>query len=130
MTSGAESAATPAIPIAGLSIGHAADEALRSGTTVILPHAPAVASAHVVGGSPGTRETDLLNPQQLVEKVDAIVLSGGSAFGLDAASGAQAWLAEAGRGFPVPPNRIPIVPAAILFALNNGGDQNWGRYPP
>jgi L-aminopeptidase/D-esterase-like protein len=118
------------IPIAGLSIGHTEDEKVRTGVTVILPDAPAVASAHVVGGSPGTRETDLLNPQQLVEKVDAIVLSGGSAFGLDAASGAQAWLAEAGRGFPVPPKRVPIVPAAILFDLNNGGDKDWGRYPP
>ncbi len=118
------------IPVAGLAIGHAQDERIRSGVTVILPDSPAVASAHVVGGSPGTRETDLLNPQQLVEKVDAIVLSGGSAFGLDAASGAQAWLAEAGRGFPVPPMRVPIVPAAILFDLNNGGDKDWGRYPP
>lgn len=106
------------------------DEQVRSGTTVILPDAPAVASVHVVGGSPGTRETDLLNPEQLVEKIDAVVLSGGSAFGLDAASGAQAWLAEQGRGFPVPPKRIPIVPAAILFDLNNGGDKDWGRYPP
>ncbi len=121
---------TVSLPIAGLSIGHAEDERIRSGVTVILPDAPAVASAHVVGGSPGTRETDLLNPQQLVEKVDAIVLAGGSAFGLDAASGAQAWLAEAGRGFPVPPMRVPIVPAAILFDLNNGGDKDWGRYPP
>lgn len=117
-------------PIAGLTIGHAVDEQVRTGTTVIVPAAPAVASAHVVGGSPGTRETDLLNPEQLVEAVDAIVLSGGSAFGLDAASGAQAWLAEAGRGFPVPPNRIPIVPGAILFDLNNGGSKDWGRYPP
>ncbi len=130
MTGSTELADSPSIPIAGLSIGHAEDETLRSGTTVILPDEPAVASVHVVGGSPGTRETDLLNPQQLVEKVDAIVLSGGSAFGLDAAGGAQAWLAEAGRGFPVPPKRIPIVPAAILFDLNNGGNKNWGRYPP
>jgi len=128
--SNARSNTTGTLPIAGLAIGHAADPEVRSGTTVILPDAPAVASAHVVGGSPGTRETDLLNPQQLVEKVDAIVLSGGSAFGLDAASGAQAWLAEAGRGFPVPPKRVPIVPAAILFDLNNGGDKEWGRYPP
>lgn len=113
-----------------MSIGHAIDETVRTGTTVIVPDAPAVASVHVVGGSPGTRETDLLNPQQLVQKVDAIVLSGGSAFGLDAAGGAQAWLAEAGRGYPVPPKRVPIVPAAILFDLNNGGDKDWGRYPP
>lgn len=118
------------IPIAGLRIGHADDPLIRTGTTIVLPDRPAVASAHVVGGSPGTRETDLLNPQQLVERVDAVVLAGGSAFGLDAASGAQAWLREHGRGFPVPPLRIPIVPAAILFDLNNGGDKDWGRYPP
>jgi L-aminopeptidase/D-esterase-like protein len=130
MTDAAAKVAGPLIPIAGLSIGHAEDPDIRTGTTVILPDAPAVASVHVVGGSPGTRETDLLNPEQLVEKVDAVVLSGGSAFGLDAASGTQAWLAEAGRGFPVPPKRIPIVPAAILFDLNNGGDKDWGRYPP
>lgn len=123
-------APTTALPIAGLQIGHAQDEKVGTGTTVILPDAPAVTSVHVVGGSPGTRETDLLNPEQLVERIDALVLSGGSAFGLDAASGTQAWLAEQGRGFPVPPNRIPIVPAAILFDLNNGGDKNWGRYPP
>ena len=118
------------MPIAGLKIGHAEDVAVRTGTTVVLPEQPAVASVHVVGGSPGTRETDLLNPEQLVERIDAVVLSGGSAFGLDAASGAQAWLREHDRGFPVPPMRIPIVPAAILFDLNNGGDKDWGRYPP
>ena len=118
------------IPIAGLRIGHAEDPDVITGTTVILPEAPGVASVHVVGGSPGTRETDLLNPQQTVEKVDAIVLSGGSAFGLDAATGVQAWLREAGRGFPVVGLRVPIVPAAILFDLNNGGNKQWNRYPP
>lgn len=118
------------LPIAGLKIGHAQDEAVRTGTTVVLPDAPAVASVQVTGGSPGTRETDLLNPEQLVERVDAIVLSGGSAFGLDAASGAQAWLKEHDRGFPVLSMRIPIVPAAILYDLGNGGDKDWGRYPP
>lgn len=89
-----------------------------------------MASIHVVGGSPGTRESDLLHPEQVVERVDALVLAGGSAFGLDAASGVQAWLREQGRGFPVADLRIPIVPAAILFDLNNGGDKHWGRYPP
>lgn len=118
------------IPIAGLHVGHAVDPIVRTGTTVILPERPAVASVQVVGGSPGTRETDLLSPQQQVDRVDALVLSGGSAFGLDAASGVQAWLKEQGRGFPVPPLRIPIVPAAILFDLNNGGNKDWGRYPP
>jgi L-aminopeptidase/D-esterase-like protein len=119
-----------ALPVAGLRIGHAEDERVRTGTTVVLPDEAAIASVHVVGGSPGTRETDLLNPQQLVERVDAVVLSGGSAFGLDAASGAQAWLREHDRGFPVVDLRVPIVPAAILFDLNNGGDKDWGRFPP
>jgi L-aminopeptidase/D-esterase-like protein len=118
------------VPFDGLKIGHAEDAEVRTGTTVVLPDLPATASAHVVGGSPGTRETDLLNPLQQVEKVDALVLSGGSAFGLDAASGTQAWLREHDRGFPVPPLRIPIVPAAILFDLNNGGNKQWDRYPP
>ncbi|MEM8768296.1 MAG: P1 family peptidase [Pseudomonadota bacterium] len=118
------------VPIAGLKVGHAENPTVRTGTTVIVPDQPATASVHVVGGSPGTRETDLLSPIQQVEQVDAIVLSGGSAFGLDAASGAQAWLAEHGRGFPVGALRVPIVPAAILFDLNNGGEKNWGRYPP
>ncbi|MEZ5558185.1 MAG: P1 family peptidase [Pseudomonadales bacterium] len=118
------------IPIPGLKIGHAEDARLRSGVTVVLPDRPAVASIQVVGGSPGTRESDLLNPEQVVERVDALVLAGGSAFGLDAASGAQAWLREQGRGFPVADLRVPIVPAAILFDLNNGGDKQWGRYPP
>lgn len=117
--------------MAGVAIGHAEDATVRTGVTVIVPDEPALASAHVVGGSPGTREIQLLNPEQQVERVDAIVLSGGSAFGLDAASGVQAWLREQGRGFPVPPTtRVPIVPAAILFDLNNGGDKGWDRYPP
>ena len=84
----------------------------------------------VLGGAPGTRETDLLEPHNSVETVNAIVLSGGSAFGLDAASGVQAALREAGIGFDVGGHRIPIVPAAILFDLRNGGDKDWGRYPP
>lgn len=84
----------------------------------------------VLGGAPGTRETDLLAPHNTVQAVDAIVLSGGSAFGLDAASGVQAALREMGRGFAVGPHRVPIVPAAILFDLANGGDKDWGRYAP
>ena len=84
----------------------------------------------VRGGGPGTRETALLDPAQTVEGIDAIVLSGGSAFGLDAASGVQAWLREQGRGFHVREARVPIVPGAILFDLLSGGDKNWGRYPP
>jgi L-aminopeptidase/D-esterase-like protein len=113
-----------------VSIGHAEDVSVKSGVTVILPDAAQVCAVHVLGGAPGTRETDLLMPEQTVQAVDAIAFSGGSAFGLDAASGVQAWLREAGRGHLIEPFRIPIVPAAILFDLRNGGDKDWGRYPP
>ena len=116
--------------VPGVRVGHARDAKLASGVTVVLFDAPAIASADLRGGGPGTRETALLDPGQTVEGVDAIVLSGGSAFGLDAASGAQAWLKEQNRGFAVRAARVPIVPAAILFDLLNGGDKDWGRYPP
>lgn len=114
----------------GVLVGHADDAALASGVTAILFEEPAVASVDVRGGGPGTRETDLLSPERVVERIDAICLSGGSAFGLDAAAGVMAALAEQGRGFAIGPARVPIVPAAILFDLLNGGDKNWGRYPP
>lgn len=116
--------------IPGLRVGHAGDAALGSGTTVVLFDAPVVASVDVRGGGPGTRETALLDPAQTVDGIDAIVLSGGSAFGLDAASGVQAWLREQGRGFAVREARVPIVPGAILFDLLAGGNKDWGRYPP
>src|ERR1700735_4195204 len=116
--------------VPGLKVGHATDLRLGSGSTVVIFDEPAVASIDVRGGGPGTRETALLDPAQTVEGIDAIVLSGGSAFGLDAASGAQAWLKEQGRGFAVRTARVPIVPAAILLDLLNGGDKDWGRYPP
>lgn len=116
--------------VAGLAVGNSQDARLKSGVTVVLCEAPAMAAVKVLGGAPGTRETDLLAPQNLVDQVDAVVLSGGSAFGLDAASGAQAALREAGRGYEVAGHRVPIVPAAILFDLANGGDKDWGRYPP
>jgi L-aminopeptidase/D-esterase-like protein len=116
--------------VAGLYVGNAADATLKSGVTAIICGEPVVAAVQVLGGAPGTRETDLLEPHNTVQTVDALVLSGGSGFGLDAASGVQAWLRERGRGFPVGPHRIPIVPAAILFDLANGGDKKWGRYPP
>jgi L-aminopeptidase/D-esterase-like protein len=116
--------------VAGLTVGNATDHSLRSGVTVVLCEEPATAAVQVLGGAPGTRETDLLEPHNTVQTVDALVLSGGSAFGLDAASGVQAGLREAGRGFAVGPFRVPIVPAAILFDLMNGGDKDWGRYPP
>jgi D-aminopeptidase len=116
--------------IPGLRVGHAGDDKLGSGTTVVVFDAAVVASVDVRGGGPGTRETALLDPAQTVEGIDAIVLSGGSAFGLDAASGVQAWLREQGRGFRIRDAVVPIVPAAIMFDLLNGGDKNWGRYPP
>lgn len=116
--------------IAGIRVGHAHDERLASGTTAILFDEPLVAGIDVRGGGPGTRETDLLDPERTVEAIDALVLSGGSAFGLDAAAGVVARLAETGRGFAVGGARIPIVPAAVLFDLLNGGDKDWGRYPP
>ncbi|MGQ7791846.1 P1 family peptidase [Faunimonas sp. B44] len=113
----------------GLAIGHATDPALKSGTTVFLPDRPAIAAVHVAGGAPGTRETDLLLPEATVGRVDAITLSGGSAFGLAAADGVVAWLAAHGRGFEVGGMRVPIVPAAILFDLANGGDKSALRDP-
>src|SRR5262245_34017865 len=116
--------------VAGVRVGNADDARLASGVTAIVLEAPAVASIDVRGGGPGTRETALLDPALTVQGIDAIALSGGSAFGLDAASGVQAWLAEQGRGFAIREARVPIVPAAILFDLLNGGDKAWGRFPP
>lgn len=116
--------------VAGLIVGNASDAGIKSGTTVIVAEEPAVAAVQVLGGAPGTRETDLLEAHNSVEAINAIVLSGGSAFGLDAASGVQAALRERGVGFDVRGMRIPIVPAAIIFDLQNGGDKDWGRYPP
>ena len=116
--------------IHGIRVGHAQDAALASGVTAILFDTPATVSVAVHGGAPGTRETDLLAPDKVATGADAIVLSGGSAFGLDAASGVQAFLRENGRGFAVGPHRIPLVAQAICFDLMNGGDKNWGRYPP
>ena len=116
--------------VPGLKVGHAQDMRLGSGATAVIFDEPAVGSVDLRGGAPGTRESALLDPTQTIEGIDAIALSGGSAFGLDTASGVQAWLKEQGRGFAVGPSRVPIVPAAIVFDLNNGGDKNWGRYPP
>ena len=111
--------------VSGIKVGHAQDMRLMSGTTVVLPDEAAVAAVDCRGGGPGTRETDALHPANLVEEVHAIVLSGGSAMGLDAASGVAAWLKTQGRGFLVAPNvSVPIVPAAILFDLLNGGEKS------
>jgi L-aminopeptidase/D-esterase-like protein len=120
--------------VAGLEVGQAEDARARTGVTVILPNARAVCACDVRGGAPGTRETDALSPENLVEAVDAVVLSGGSVYGLAAADGVAAWLGARRRGFvvvddpAVPPS--PVVPAAILFDLGNGGDKAWGEAPP
>ena len=97
--------------VPGIAVGNAEDEKVRTGVTVILPDAPAVASIDVRGGGTGTRDTALLDPAATVERVDAIVLSGGSAFGLDAAGGVMSWLAARGRGFKIGPSVVPIVPS-------------------
>ncbi|MBD8890331.1 P1 family peptidase [Roseibium litorale] len=116
--------------VPGLLVGNACDPVLKSGATVLLPEEPAVASVAIHGGAPGTREIALLEPEQTVSAVDAIVLAGGSAFGLDAGAGVQGRLAELGRGYQVGPVRVPIVPTAILFDLLNGGDKSWGQSAP
>jgi L-aminopeptidase/D-esterase-like protein len=116
--------------VPGVLVGNADEAGVASGVTAVVFEATAVASIDVRGGGPGTRETALLDPAQTVQGIDAIALSGGSAFGLDAGSGVQAWLAERGRGFAVRTARVPIVPGAILFDLLNGGDKVWGRFPP
>ena len=115
--------------VPGLLVGQAQDATLRSGVTVLTADRPFTAAVHVMGGAPGTRETDLLSPDRLVQEVDALVLSGGSAFGLDACSGVADALRAMGRGFAVGDQRVPIVPGAILFDLLNGGDKAWTRNP-
>jgi D-aminopeptidase len=116
--------------VPGVQVGNAEDTKLASGVTAIIFDEPAVASGDVRGGAPGTRDIDLLQPDETVERIDAIVLSGGSAFGLDSPSGVQAALREQGRGFAIGAVRVPIVPGAILFDLLNGGNKDWGRFPP
>ena len=116
--------------VPGIQVGNAQNENLRSGVTVIVPEAPAVASVDVRGGGPGTRETEALGADCLVDVIHAIVLSGGSAYGLESASGVMSYLAEQKIGFELGGAIIPIVPAAILFDLLNGGDKNWGQYAP
>jgi len=106
--------------VRGIEVGHAQDNEALTGCTVILCRKGAVAGVDVRGSAPGTRETDLLNPVNLVDKVHAIVLAGGSAFGLDAASGVMKYLEENNIGFKAGAAKVPIVPAAILFDLNTG----------
>ncbi|ABE39009.1 peptidase S58, DmpA [Rhodopseudomonas palustris BisB5] len=116
--------------IAGVRVGHAHDAGLASGVTAILFDKPAVASIDVRGGGPGIRDGVLLEPVNTVEQVDGFTLSGGSAFGLDSGGGAQAWLAEQGRGFAIGNATIPIVPGGVVFDMLNGGDKAWGRFSP
>lgn len=120
--------------VPGIRVGEAHDARVRTGVTVILPDAPAIVAGDIRGGGPGTRETDLLDPSTLVDRADAIVLSGGSSYGLAAADGAAAWLGARGRGFRLASRdgvpASPIVPAAILYDLANGGDKGWGDNPP
>ena len=110
--------------VGGLQVGHyqRLEGGFRTGTTVILTPDGATASYDVQGGGPGTKETDLLVPGGLVTEVHAIVLSGGSAYGLDSATGVMRWLEEQGKGYPIAGGVVPIVPAAILFDLGRGGD--------
>lgn len=115
--------------VAGFLVGSAADGQVKTGTTVLTAKKPFVAAVHVMGGAPGTRETDLLSPENLVQEVDAIVLSGGSALGLAAACGVADRLRSQGAGFQVGGQNVPIVPAAILFDLLNGGDKDWATNP-
>lgn len=120
--------------VPGIRVGQAGDMRVRSGVTVILPDRMSVAAVAVAGGGPGTRETDLLGGGRLVGAADAICLAGGSAFGLAAADGVMAGLKAAGRGFALVPRpgvpATPIVPAAILYDLANGGDKDWGDTAP
>ncbi|MCX5381900.1 P1 family peptidase [Streptomyces sp. NBC_00083] len=119
--------------VPGVRVGHAqvAGAGALSGVTVVLaPSGGAVAAVEVRGGGPGTRETDALDPRNVVERIDAVVLTGGSAYGLDAAAGVMAWLEEQGRGVrvgPEPHQVVPVVPAACVFDLGRGGD--WRARP-
>ncbi|MBO9399665.1 P1 family peptidase [Shimia sp. R9_3] len=115
--------------VAGLRVGNAHNAVIKTGTTVLVGDTPFTCGVSVMGGAPGTRETDLLAPDKTVQQVDALALSGGSAFGLDASSGVADALRSAGRGFTVGDQNIPIVPGAILFDLLNGGDKNWAENP-
>jgi len=113
----------------GILVGNTEDAGLRSGVSVVLGERPFVASVDVRGGGPGTRDTDLLDPSCRVDQIDAICLSGGSAYSLSAADGVMRWMRERGRGLAVGSAVVPIVPTAILFDLLNGGDKDWD-WPP
>jgi len=121
------------LDVGGLKIGNAVDEKVKTGVTVILPDKPATCAVDVRGGGPGTRETDCLQDGGLIDQVHAIVLSGGSVYGLAAADGITAFLGQRRIGYAPGPEPIPvspIVPSAILFDNANGGDKNWGETSP
>ena len=115
--------------VAGLRVGHAHDADARTGVTVVVPDAPVTMAVDVRGGGPATRETDALAPHTLVERVHALVLSGGSMFGLAAADAVAVALSQSGVGLIAGPLPIPIVPAACLFDMANGGDKRWTEPP-
>lgn len=118
--------------VAGLKVGHADNEAVRTGVTTLLCESGWTAAVDVRGGGPGTRETDVLALENLVGRAHAVVLAGGSVFGLAAADGVTAALSAQGIGLQLRPGSpaIPIVPCAVLHDLGNGGDKNWGLSPP
>jgi len=116
--------------VPGIRVGNAHDETLASGVTVVLFEEPVVASGLALGGAPAHRDAACLEPEMAVKRINAVVLSGGSGFGLDAASGVQAWMRERGIGIEVGRMHVPVVPQAICFDLLNGGDKGWARYPP
>lgn len=116
--------------IPGIAVGHATDLALGSGVTAVLFDPAATASVITLGGAPGSRDTAMLEPEMSIQAVDAIVLSGGSVYGLDAAGGVQAFLRSQGRGTRLRTALVPIVPQAIIFDLLNGGNKDWGLHSP
>jgi L-aminopeptidase/D-esterase-like protein len=121
--------------VSGLRVGQAHDARVRTGVTVLLPDQPCICACDVRGGAPGTRDTEALSPENIVETIDAVVLSGGSVYGLAASDGVGAWLGAQGRGFRFPGmgTEIPaaaVTPAAILYDLANGGDKAWAEDPP
>ncbi|MCL4766317.1 MAG: P1 family peptidase [Hyphomicrobiaceae bacterium] len=116
--------------IAGLRVGHAHDAGVMSGVTAVVFDKPNVASGITLGGAPGSRDTTLLDPEMTVQSLDAVVLSGGSLFGLDAAGGVVSFLRGQGRGVRIGAANVPIAAQAIVFDLVNGGDKDWGRMPP
>jgi len=115
--------------VEGFKVGNSTDQRIKTGCTVLTSDRYFTAGVHVMGGSPGTRETDLLAPERTVQAVNALVLSGGSAFGLDAGSGVADALVKRGIGIQAGPAIIPIVPTAILFDLVNGGEKDWDENP-